>query len=182
MPSNDRSCGWVLERLDAFVDGAESDLSDDDRERVARHVESCADCARELALAQEIHSSLSEMAFREAPASVIDRAQIEIESTPRNVVALRPRPRALRWVPAAAAALLLIGAVWIERDQRRAEEVAIAQATHDAAIAFAYLNKYVRRTGDIVEDEVIEQRLLNPVEKAMGKSGVGETKSDPGQS
>ena len=85
-------------------------------------------------------------------------------------------------MPAAAAALLLISAVWVERDRRRANELAVEQAARDAGVAFAYFNKYARRAGNIVEDEVIEQRLVAPMEKAMEKSGVRETKAGPGQS
>jgi anti-sigma factor RsiW len=179
---HDRSCEWVLERLDAYIDGVESDLSDHERLEVATHVEVCAACARELALAERVRAGLRDLSIPAAPSSVIERGEREIALAPSNVVALRPRLRARRWMPAAAAALLLVSALWVERDRRRAKELAVEQAAHDAGVAFAYFNKYARRAGDIVEDEVIEQRLVAPMEKAMEKSGVRETKAGPGQS
>jgi anti-sigma factor RsiW len=180
--SRDRNCEWVLERHDAYVDGVETELSDDERLAVASHVESCAACARELALTERVRAGLRGLAIPAAPSSVIERGERAIADTPTNVVALRPRARARRWMPVAAAALLLISAVWVERDRRRANELAVERAARDTGVAFAYFNKYARRAGDIVEDEVIEQRLVAPVEKAMKKSGVRETKAGPGQS
>ncbi len=182
MSSREPSCDWVLDRLDAFVDGVESDLSDDERLAVASHLESCASCAREFALAERVRDELRGMAIPSAPPSVVDRAERAAASAGSNVVALRPRARARRWLPVAAAALVLVSAVWVERDRRRAHELAVEEAAREAGVAFAYFNKYARRTGVIVEDEVIEQRLLAPVERAIQKSGVIETKSDAGQS
>jgi anti-sigma factor RsiW len=183
MSSNERTCEWVRDRIDAFVDGAESDLADDERADVARHVASCIECAEELALARRVGAELRAMAIPAAPPAVVERAQAHVASERDRVVRLRPRDRARRWASIAAAAVLLIAALWIEGDRRRAAEtVAIEQATYDAAVAFAYLSKYARRTGDIVEDEVIERRLVAPVERAMEKTGVTETKTDAGQS
>ena len=187
MSSVDRhECEWVSDRIDAFIDGVESDLSDAERLRVAGHLESCDGCARELALAERVRDGLRGMDFSSAPESVVERAARALEA-PANVVRLphRRRPRAARWVPAAVAAALLLAAVFLESDRRRrvaSSPVAIETAARDAALAFAYVNKYTRRTGAIVEDEVIEQRLVVPMEKAMEKSGVVETKPGPGQS
>ncbi|HEU4929322.1 MAG TPA: hypothetical protein VFU38_05780, partial [Candidatus Krumholzibacteria bacterium] len=79
-------------------------------------------------------------------------------------------------------AVILAGLTVADQRRRAANELAVEQAARDAAIAFAYIGKYTRRAGDIVESEVIEQRLLAPVGKAMEKSGVTETKSSPSQS
>lgn len=182
MSSFDRTCEWVLEHIDLLVDDAEPDLSDHDRLAVARHVESCAACASELALARRLRASLREMAVPAAPMSAIERAERELAAQPGKVVALRPRVGARRWWSVAAAALVLVSGVWIERDRRHARELAVEEAAREAGVAFAYFNKYARRTGDIVQDEVIEQRLVAPVERAMEKSGMGETKSESGQS
>ncbi len=182
MSPNDRhECEWMRARMDAFLDGAASDLPASEREHVARHLVSCEACGTELALAKRLRASLRGMAVPAAPAAVIERAERGIASTRARVVALRPRAGLRRWGPAVAAAMLLVAALGIERN-RRAERLAVEQATHEAAIAFAYVDKYARRTGAIVGNEVIEQRLLAPVEKAMSKSGVTETKPGPGQS
>ena len=182
-----RECEWVSDRIDAFIDGADSELSDADRRRVAGHLESCDACARELALLEYVRDGLRGMDFSSAPESVVERAALSLQA-PTNVVRLHPRrrPRPARWVPAAVAAALLVAAVFLESDRRSRQAAsspeAIATAARDAALAFAYVNKYARRTGAIVEDEVIKQRLVAPMEKAMEKSGVAETKPEPGQS
>jgi len=136
-----------------------------------------------LALAERVQAEFRALAIPSAPASVIDRARAEAAGTRGRVVRLHPRAGARRWIPAAVAAALLVAAVFVEQNRRRAaEDAAVEHAARETAVAFAYLNKYARRAGDIVEDEVIEQRLLAPVEKAMEKSGVTETKSVAGQS
>lgn len=178
-----RACEWVRDHLDAFVDTEESEFSADDRRHIALHVAACAACADELLWATRVRAGLRDLAVPSAPRTVVERAAREITAGRNNVIRLRPRIGAVRWVTVAAVLALLATAVWIEGGRRRAaEQVAVEQATRDATIAFSYLNKYARRTGHIVEQEVIEQRLMVPVERAMKKSGVAETKPDPGQS
>lgn len=183
MSDNLRACEWVLDHIDAHVDGADSELSADDRRHIARHTAACAACADELAWATRVRSDLRDLAIPAAPQTVVERAAREIAPRRDNVVRLRPRTGMVRWMTVVAALVLLAAVVWIEGGRRRAaEELAVEQATHEAAVAFAYLNKYARRTGHIVEQEVIEERLMVPVERAMKKSSVTETKPDPGQS
>ncbi|MCI0452977.1 MAG: anti-sigma factor [Candidatus Latescibacteria bacterium] len=183
-PIDRHECEWVREHLDAFLDGADSDLAAGDSERVARHLASCAECRAESAFAQRVRAGLRGMEMTAAPAAVIERAEREIGSTRGRVVALRPRGGMRRWAPAiAAAAVLVVVATWSERSRRaQAERVAVEQAAREAAVAFAYLNKYAQRTGDIVEADVIGRRFVAPVEKAMEKTGVAETKPSPDES
>jgi anti-sigma factor RsiW len=187
MSSNDRhECAWVREHIDEYCDGAEGELTNDEHLRVARHVETCPSCAHELALAQRVGAELRAMAMPAAPAGVIERAEQEVATRRGNVVRLRSRVGIMRWAAVAAGVVLLAAVAWMER-QRTAEETAtqsaaVERAAQEAALAFAYVNKYARRTGDIVQDEVIERRILEPVEKAMEKSGVSETKPNPDQS
>jgi predicted anti-sigma-YlaC factor YlaD len=181
-PVDRHQCEWVQERLDAFLDGADSDLTASESERVARHLASCAECGGQSSLAQRVRAGLRGLEMTAAPAGVIERAQREIASPRGRVVALRPRAGLRRWA-VAAAALLLIAATWIERDRRAAaERIAIEEAAREAALAFAYVNKYAQRTGDIVEGEVIGRRLLGPMEKVIEKTGVTETNTNREQS
>lgn len=191
MSSVDRhDCEWVRDRIDAFVDGAESDLSGAERRRIANHLESCRECARELAMAERVRDGLHEMTISTAPPSVVERAERDIGPAlgPNKVVRLRGRvrPRVASRVSVAVAAALLVAAMFLA-SERRGREVAsspaeVEAAARDAAIAFAYVNKYARRAGAIVEDEVVKQRLLAPMAKAIEKSGVVETKPGAGQS
>lgn len=181
MRSHEPSCEWVREHLDALID--DEFESTPQREAFAHHVASCDACARELAWARRVRAELRALQFGSAPAAAVARAQTEIDARPAAVVPLRPKARLLRGLSAVAAAVVIIAALTIAEQRRRAaQEVAVEQAARDAAIAFAYVGKYTRRAGEIVESEVIEQRLLVPVGKAMEKSGVTETKSAAGRS
>lgn len=183
MSTHEPNCEWVRDRIDAFIDGNDSDLTAGERNDVKRHTTDCAACAEDLALAQRMGAELRAMAIPSAPAPVVDRALADVTDTRGRVVRLHPRARWRRWIPATVAAALLVAAVSVEQNRRRAAEAAaVEHAARETAVAFAYLNKYARRAGDIVEDEVIEQRLMAPVEKVMEKSGVTETKTDAGQS
>ncbi len=183
MSTHEPTCEWVRDSLDAFIDGNDSNLTAGERSDVKRHAAACAACAEELALAERVGAELRAMAIPSAPAPVVDRALADVADTRGRVVRLHPRARLRRWIPATVAAALLVAAVWVEQNRRRAADAAAVElAARETAVAFAYLNKYARRASDIVEDEVIEQRLLAPVEKVMEKSGVSETKTDAGQS
>ena len=182
MHSREPSCEWVREHLDALIDD-DVDAMPDERAALERHIDSCDACARELEFSRAVRDELRALSVSSAPAAVIARAQSEIDARSAAVVPLRPKARLLRGLSAAAAAVVIIAGLTIAEQRRRtAQEVAVEQAARDAAIAFAYLGKYTRRAGEIVESEVIEQRLLQPVEKAMKKSGVTETKSSSDQS
>ena len=183
MRSHDHECEWVRDHIDALVDD-DAGTPPAERAHVERHVAACEACARELALARRVRTELRALAFPAAPADVVARAEAHIAAKPARVVPLRARRPLLKRVAlAAAAAVLIVAAVAVLQERRRAtDQVAVEQAARDAAIAFAYVGKYTRRAGEIVESEVIEQRLLAPVGKAMGKSGVTETKANDGQS
>jgi anti-sigma factor RsiW len=183
MSWNEHQCEWIRDRIDAYVDGIESDLPAAEHAAIARHASACDACAQEIAFARRVRDELRSLAIPSAPPSVVARAQTQAESPRARVVPLRPRLFARRWIPAVAAAALLVAALWVESDRRRAaHDVAVENAARETALAFSYLNKYARRTGTIVEDDVIERRLLAPVEKAIEKSGVTETKPVAGQS
>ncbi len=183
MSLNNSSCEWVRGALDSFLDGAESDLSAEEHARVSQHCASCVACASELATAKRMRAVMRTMSHDAAPPHVVTRAANEIAAGKSNVVALRPRPRSKRWLAVTAAAAILLVAVSADYTRRRKDrDVAVEEAAREAAIAFAYLDKYARRAGSIVEDDVIMRRIVTPVEKAIEKSGVAETKSSDGQS
>ena len=176
-------CEWACDHIDALIDD-DFDTTPEERAAIEYHVASCASCARELAEARRMRAELRALAFAAAPADVIARAEQQIREQSTRVVPLRRRATlARRGALMAAAAALIVAAVAVFEERRRSvDEVAVEQAARDAAVAFAYVDKYTRRAGEIVGSEVIEQRVLAPVEKAMKKSGVTETKSGAGQS
>ncbi len=182
MHPHEPSCEWVREHLDALIDD-EFESTPEERGALERHAAACAACARELDLAKALRDEFRAMAFTAVSPAVIARAQAEIGAEAARVVPLRAHRRWVRRASLiAAAAAVIIAAVGIQERRRAAHELAVKEAAQDAAIAFAYLGKYTRRAGSIVGNEVIEERLLAPVERAMEKSGVGETKSSSTQS
>ncbi len=182
MHSHEPGCDWVLDRLDALIDD-DFDITSAERAALECHIASCGACARELAWAQTVRDELRTLSVASAPAAVIARAEAEIAAQTAPVVHLHPKARLVRSLTVAAAAVVVIAALAVADQRRRAaNELAVEQAARNAAVAFAYVGKYTRRAGEIVENEVIEQRLLAPVGKAMEKSGVTETKSGSGQS
>ena len=182
MDSHRPSCEWVRDHLEVLVDD-EIDSTPADRAALERHVAACDACARELAWARRVRDELRAMAFTSISPAVLAQAEKQIAAATPAVVPLRPPVRSLRRAFIVAAAAIVIVAVSVADQRRRAaHDVAVEEAAREAAIAFAYLGKYTRRAGEIVESEVIEQRLRLPVEKAMQKSGVTETKPSSGQS
>lgn len=182
MDSHEPSCEWVREHLEVLVD---DDVDSTPAERVAleHHVAACDACARELAWARRVRDELRAMAFASVSTAVVEQAERQIRAASPAVVPLRPPVRRFRRAFIVAAAAIVIVAVTVADQRRRAaREVAVEEAAREAAVAFTYLGKYTRRAGEIVESEVIEQRLLLPVGKAMQRSGVTETKSSSGQS
>ena len=182
MHSHEPGCDWVREHIDALIDD-DVDATPDERAALERHIASCGACARALAWARTVRDELRTLSVASAPAAVIARAEAEIAAQTAPVVPLHRKARLVRSLAVAAAAVVIIAAFAVaDQRHRAANELAIEQAARDAAVAFAYVGKYTRRAGEIVENEVIEQRLLAPVGKAMEKSGVTETKSGTGQS
>jgi len=183
MHSHEPSCEWVREHLDALIDD-EFESTPAEHAVLERHVAACDPCARELAWALRVRDELRAMAFTSISPALLEQTEREIGATPLPVVPLRPRARALRRASllVAAAAVVIVSLTVADQRRRAANEVAVEEAAREAAVAFAYVGKYTRRAGEIVESEVIEQRLLQPVGKALEKSGVTETKSISGQS
>jgi anti-sigma factor RsiW len=97
-----RTCDDIRERLTLYLD---NELQDDERLRVATHVQSCASCSglvdKELAFLNGIRSS--------AP---LHTASADLKTTIAEIIAGPGRPirvySRLKWIVAAAAALLVV--------------------------------------------------------------------------
>lgn len=105
--------------LGAYALGAVSPLEE---RRVARHVESCDDCAREVRLLEETASELSHLVGEEElPEGFVDRL---IEDLPEPRRGLSPAVRALAAVAAAALiAAGALGAVFVREQGRHDRQV-----------------------------------------------------------
>lgn len=176
MPDERNHCEWILDRLDAFVDG---DLAGDEREAVETHCAGCNECARELEAAHRIRDELRALGPLEAPRGVVEAAA-RAAGTPNraNVVPLRSRRAggSLRIAGAIAAAVTLIGAgVWLGLRAHAPREPGMSEAdvrraTAEVELAFGYVDHYSDHAAGIVRDDVIGKRVLPRIERALEAS------------
>ncbi|MGH7837178.1 MAG: anti-sigma factor family protein, partial [Candidatus Binataceae bacterium] len=94
------ACDLWRDELDAFVDG---ELSAETRREFDAHLRACTSCAGDIANRVQLKSAVKRSGRRFAP-SVDFRRRIESRILPRK------RTRAATWIPAvAAAAVILFG-------------------------------------------------------------------------
>jgi hypothetical protein len=82
--------------------------------------------------------------------------------------------------PALATALVLavaIGALVVSRHEPEPQvsQEEVEEVRREALIAFAYVDKYTRRTGDIIRGSMIDE-VVEPLEDAMNEVKIIETK------
>jgi predicted anti-sigma-YlaC factor YlaD len=184
MPASGDNCSWTLDRLDAFVDG---ELEGEERVSFESHLEECDSCRSELARARLLVSELRALPEFQCPPQVIARAETAVSRRPPRVSAVErirgwlggisiPMPR-----PAMAAMVLIIVAATVfvlsqheqspfNHDEPEAPfltEKDAELAKLDVMLAFAYVGKYSRKTGEIIKKDVIEERVMKPVEKSV---------------
>ena len=171
------NCEWVLERIEPYLDG---ELDGGEVSGLEAHLEQCAACAGELRLAGQVRDGLRELPLLACPEGVVDRVQERIREARwnrlREWIAGWWSPA---WRPIGAVAVgvaLLIGAttVYQQREQGPSpEEVALAE--RQVKWTLAYLGQVGQRTGMTVRDQVIRERLVEPLEQSV--KGFMETET-----
>jgi hypothetical protein len=186
MRMSGRDCTWILERIESYVDDG---LHGEELECFERHIESCDACRRELFLAREVARELRALPQLSCPDGVADRAAALIGAdADREAWLDRLRKRFGGGIlslpkPAVAAALVVIVAAALFVLSRREapmstgadrspgeQEVTVEElemAKDDVMLAFAYVGKYCRLSGEIAKDEVITNRLNALMEGAL---------------
>lgn len=185
MPVSEMNCEWVLDRIEPFVDG---ELMKGELESFEAHTASCQACREEIALARSLAAELRSLPALECPSSVVDEAAAKAGASQRFGSRLRdwfgalsvPVPK-----PAMAVMIVIIVAVTAfvlsQHDQSTSKgRVAVADGTPteqevelarlDVMLAFAYVGKYSRRTGEIIKKDVIGDRVM----KSVGKTVAGQ--------
>lgn len=150
------------EQINALLDG---ELTDADAEALKNAARDDQELARMIVEAYQLQQMMAGLPQDRAPASLTKRllavpAEQKAEEKARRQAAQKAaRPQASRnwfkpgWVMAVAAVPLVVIAMnMMQPKQPSAEE--IAQARHDLAIAFAYLDKAGRITGREIENQV----------------------------
>jgi anti-sigma factor (TIGR02949 family) len=180
-------CEWVLEHIDAYIDG---DLSTDETSTVRIHLEKCTDCRNELLLAEAMRSAIRGLPAKECPSAVNTAVMEHITDEPvRESPWVRWWRTLLQWRPlrpaAIAAALVLVVSVSVLIEQGRdrpvpipdtlkysPEEVALAEA--EVKWTLAYISQAGRRAGFTVRDKAIYPHVVVPVKEAVTMAGGGK--------
>lgn len=160
-------CAWTLARLEAYLDG---ETLVEEVHQIDAHLEACATCARQLALARKVRQSLRELPRLACPERVVQAATARLRR--RRTAAWRPRLsrwltgwRLPVWQPAAAVALVLLVALAVDRRDREPEPTMaeVARAEREARFALAYVGQVGRSTGRTVRDQVIRTWVVEPL-------------------
>jgi anti-sigma factor (TIGR02949 family) len=176
-------CDWVLNRLEAYLDG---ELPAGETAPIESHLSACESCRRELALARQVASMLRSLPEQSCPDTVVEAAARSIEGLPAP--AAEPRAGRLSgwWreflhPAAAAAALILVVAMTVFIGQEyhyrsttsggsedtlelSPEQIALAKA--EIKWTFAYLDRVGRHSGLAVRAETIDH-VVKPIEQAL---------------
>ena len=163
------NCEWVLEHVEAFVDG---ELGAGERAAVTAHCATCAECMREMDLAIRVRRELRALPSFKAPAHVVNAAERESVATPDNVLPIttRRRTRTVVRVAAALAAAAVVVAgtlVWQHSRGPQYSETDVRRATAEMAMAFSYVDRY---SDGVVREDVIEKRVMPRIERALSTS------------
>jgi anti-sigma factor (TIGR02949 family) len=177
-------CDWVLDRLEAYLDG---DLSTDELAPIESHLTICGNCTRELGLARQVQSMLHALPEHRCPDAVVEAAARRINGLPAPATVPLTERLSGWWHQfmhpiAAAAAMLLVVAMTVFIGQEHhynstaslspedtlelsAEDIALAEA--EIKWTLAYLGDVGRRSGRAVRDEAIINHVVKPVGRAL---------------
>lgn len=180
MPENGDRCQWTQERIESYVDG---EFEGADLEQFERHVDRCDSCREELALARTIAAELRSLPPLACPDGVVEKAAARVGADAaetwthrlrglfggRFAPALRPAMAVMVVVVAAATVFVLSqhDQSPFRQDDETITEKELEMAKLDVQLAFAYLGKYSQRTGEIVKRDVIAERVVKPLGKAV---------------
>jgi anti-sigma factor RsiW len=186
MTDAENRCLWTLDRIDPYLDG---DLAGEEAAIFDRHVADCAECREELAFARAVVRELRILPEVECPSHVERNAVAEYETAAggdggsilqslldwlrgRGVFTLRPAMAVMVLVIAAVSVFVLTQHRQSPLNGNGGEELTaeqVEQAKLDTMLAFAYLGKYSRRTGEILKEDVINQRVIKPLGKTIAR-------------
>jgi len=171
-PVEARPCGWVLERLEAWID---DELNEAERALVTAHVEGCKSCRREQRVAEEVVAELRALPDFELPEAVAREVarktrQGGVERFSPYLEGLFRRP--LPAVAALAAVVAMIIVVWPWRDGSRPQysEQEIARASSELRLAFAYVGAITRRAELRVGERVFDHDAAGKAVRSVRRS------------
>ena len=192
MPHNESiNCEWVQDRIDLYLDG---EAGPDETVALEQHAAACTDCAAEIAFARLLTSELRSLPAHTAPAGIVERAEAAARAAAASSspslgerVAAFLGGRLARHFdtmmrPAMAAMVLVVVAVGVFVISQRARvptehngytEAEVAAAAQQARVAFAYVGHYAQRPVQVLRRDVMAERVVPRIERAMTQSLSG---------
>ena len=172
-PDDPKSCRELELRIEALVDG---EVAAAERRDLQEHLESCPDCAKQVRLALGIHRELQALPELDAPARVLETVLQQTRPTDSRRWSWSrlwqvPRPAWVALGAATAAALLSILILVPDPvptvPERSAE---IEQATEEARLALAYLDKLTHRAARELREDIVQKRVVEPAARGLARS------------
>jgi anti-sigma factor RsiW len=169
------TCAWFRDRIDSFIDG---ELDTDELSVFETHSASCPSCREELELAQRVTAGLRDLPSQRCPDSVTDGVFGTIEPVHRQ----GPRESFLQRffdrrggllrpaITGVALLIVIVSTVLIGRIRNGMEAVPpaeIARAEAELKWTLAYVGDLGRRTGLTVRNDVLGERVVEPMRRAV---------------
>lgn len=181
---------WMEDRIEAYLDG---ELEEAERASFERHLAGDQAWEAELFLAGKIRNGLQALPQPVCPPHVMhavlaEVAQLEQRSWRHRLKGWADRWWAAFWQPSLAMALLLavvVTATLVGRSpapasmpaQADLEAAAVQEALAEAKWTLAYLSEVGRETGKAVRHDVLEERVVAPMQHALGSILVEHPKT-----
>ncbi|UCE17797.1 MAG: zf-HC2 domain-containing protein [Gemmatimonadota bacterium] len=183
------TCKKIDSLLESFVDG---DLALDLSQDIRDHVADCPDCRIKLQLAKDIAAELHCFPQQTCPDSVVQKVLARVQTRRKTVFGrLLPalsqvRPRydlgfslGFVLILVAFVSLSIYHPSLIFKDKRpHYTEEEIAQAKKDIYMALGYVNYATNRMQQIIEKEVVPQKVIRPLQKSLDAIHTNKEKGD----
>jgi anti-sigma factor (TIGR02949 family) len=169
------NCEWVSDRIEIYLDG---ELATADMSSFESHLGACAHCAEELELAKRVLGELRNLPAQRCPDAVTSEV-FESIGAEKTRAAEKPFRRWLAgWRygllrPALVGSFMLIvtvSAVFVGRHYRSANRITpeeAAKAEAELRWTLALVGDVGRRTGLTVRDDVLGERVVRPMRRAV---------------
>lgn len=178
-------CAWVSDRIDPYLDG---ELSAGDSRAFDDHTEACVNCREELTLAQAVLNELRDLPAQTCPDHVTGALYSGADTGHEPAVGRIDLARRFGgWFlrPAVAGALVVIVFATLflvgrmERGSNTITPDEVARATAEVQWTLAYVGDVSRWTGRKFEQDVLEERVVTPMRRAVHSAMEGNSPSPP---
>ena len=182
------TCKEIDNLLESFVDGELTlDLSQDVRD----HVAACPECRVKLELARYIADELHSLPRRACPDTFVQNVLAQVQPKRKTIrgwlrfPVSQLRPRYAFGLSFVAITLVAIISLTVYRphllfkdEQPQYTEEQIAQAKREIHMALGYVNYATSRTQQIIENDVVPQKVIRPIQKSLEAIHMSKEKGD----